>query len=77
VPETALTALVVEALSPLGAARGARRRACEFLRRQQITGDPHASLVPDVSVGAFRGSPVLDLLRADITGHALLALRRE
>jgi AMMECR1 domain-containing protein len=77
VPETALTALVVEALSPLGAARVARRRACEFLRRQQITGDPHASLVPDVSVGAFRGSPVLDLLRADITGHALLALRRE
>jgi AMMECR1 domain-containing protein len=77
VPETALTALAVEALSPLGAARVARRRACDFLRRQQITGDPPASLLPDVSVGAFRGSPVLELLRADITGHALLALRRE
>jgi hypothetical protein len=77
VPETALTALAVEALAPLAAARSARRRACDFLRRQQITGDAPASLLPDVGLGAFRGSPVLDLLRADITGHALLALRRE
>jgi len=74
VPETALTAVTVEALAPLPAARAAVRRARAFLRAWQIPDDPPASLVPDAA-GAFPASPVLETLRVDITGHAMLALR--
>ncbi len=77
IPETALTALAVEALAPLESARAARRRACAFLRSLQITLDAPAALQVEVAAGAFLASPVSELLRADITGHALLALRRE
>lgn len=74
VPETALTAVTVEALAPLPAARSAVRRARAFLRAWQIPADPPAPLLPDVAAGAFPASPVVELLRVDITAHAMLAL---
>jgi hypothetical protein len=76
VPETALTAVTVEALAPLPAARPAVRRARAFLRAWQIPDDPPAPLLPDAAAGAFPASPVVESLRVDVTGHALLALGR-
>jgi AMMECR1 domain-containing protein len=77
VPETALTALAVEALAAVPAARPARRRACAFLRSLQVGHEAPAPFQSAVATGAFLASPVFELLRADITGHALLALLRE
>jgi AMMECR1 domain-containing protein len=74
VPETALTAVTVEALAPLPAARPAVRRARAFLRAWQIPDDPPAALLPDIAAGAFPASPVVEMLRVDVTGHAMLAL---
>lgn len=80
VAETALTALVVEALAgasgpePKRAAASARR----FLRAWQL--DPRAPrgpVDPACAAGGFPLSPVVDMLRADVTAHALLALRSE
>ena len=77
VPEVALTAAVAEALggSRSRAAQAARKRAQSFLLRAQLLGDRiPAALDPMLSDGAFPLSPILDVLRADVTGHALLAL---
>jgi AMMECR1 domain-containing protein len=77
IPETALTAVTVEALHGLDeeAARAARRRARRFLARWQITAArPSDTVPPRLTVGAFPASPVSSYLRADITAHALLAL---
>jgi AMMECR1 domain-containing protein len=74
VPETALTAVTVEALAALPAARAAVRRARSFLRAWQIPEDPPAPLLPAIAAGAFPASPVVELLRVDITAHAMLAL---
>jgi hypothetical protein len=78
VPETALTALVVEALhgSDDEDARAVVARARRFLRAAQLTGDSiPAPLDPDLAQGAFVASPVhVDYLRCDVSGHAFLAL---
>jgi hypothetical protein len=77
VPEIALTALTVEALALVDApdARAAARRGRAFLARWQIRrGEVPARLDPTMAAGAFPASPVADLLRVDITAHALLAL---
>jgi AMMECR1 domain-containing protein len=78
IPETALTALVVEALAGVDdrEAREALRLARGFLRRRQLVGeDIPASFDPLLADGAFAASPlVADVLRCDIVGHALLAL---
>ena len=76
VPELALTAIAVEALLPSRDphARSAVARGQAFLRRWQLL----AGLIPpayDVGLarGAFPASPVSDVLRGDITAHAVLA----
>jgi len=74
VPETALTAVTVEALAPIRSARAAIRRARAFLRAWQIPEELPASLVAEEAAGAFVASPVVEALRVDITAHALLAL---
>ena len=77
VPEVALTAAAIEALAPLTTreARAAVRRGREFLRRWQLLPERLAPwMSPDVALGAFPASPVRDVLRCDITGHALAAL---
>jgi AMMECR1 domain-containing protein len=76
VPETALTAVTVEALAPVdstAAARAAVRRGRAFLGAWQIPDEVPASLVPEAA-GAFPASPVVESLRVDVTGHAMLAL---
>jgi AMMECR1 len=78
VPEVALTALTVEALRgvrPTAAVRAAIERGETFVRSWQV--DPEtapAAFDLGASVGAFLGSPISSGLRADVTGHALLAL---
>ena len=70
-PETALTAVAAHALA------GTRHagEALAFVRaRQLLPGRIPAALDPALSLGAFSATPVDDTLRADITGHALLAL---
>jgi len=70
-PETALTAVAAHALA------GTRHAAdaIAFVRaRQLLPGRIPAPLDPSLALGAFSATPVDDLLRADITGHALLAL---
>jgi hypothetical protein len=79
VPETALTALVVEALDGIddADARAAVRRGRRFLRRLQWLGEAvPANLDPKLADGAFPISPVVDLMRCDVVAHALLALGR-
>jgi hypothetical protein len=77
IPELALTALAVEALAPSGAkdARAAAERATSFLREAQLVanGIP-ASLDGALCRGAFPLSPIVQLLRSDVTAHALSAL---
>src|SRR5882724_3984622 len=76
VPETALTAITVEALARLRspAAENAVRRGQAFLRRWQAGADTPAALDPALARGAFPASPTASLLRCDVSGHALLAL---
>jgi hypothetical protein len=77
VPEIALTAVSVEALAHHGAswARAAAARGLDFLRSMQLTTKRlYGALDPSLARGAFPASPVADLLRCDVTGHALLAL---
>jgi hypothetical protein len=78
VPEIALTALTVEALRavrPTGPVKAAILRGQEFLRAWQVDVDgAPAAFDLGASVGAFLGSPISSGLRADVTGHALIAL---
>jgi AMMECR1 domain-containing protein len=78
VPETALTALVVEALDglPDAQARAAVARARSFLRaRQLLDGSMPAPLDPDLARGGFAASPVVvDMLRCDVAAHAFVAI---
>jgi hypothetical protein len=77
-PETALTAVTVEALSVsrLPAARRACSLGLEFLERNQLLADslPEAR-DPDRVRGAFPLTPVHAFLRSDVTAHALIAMR--
>lgn len=73
--EVARTAVVVEALAPFTSneAKSAAERAVGFLRRVQLSelGEPeHAGSID----GAFPLTPESDVLRTDVTAHALLAL---
>lgn len=74
-PEVARTAATVEALAPFASepARNAAARACGFLARVQLAelGEPDH---PGAIDGAFPALPGSDLLRTDVTAHALLAL---
>jgi AMMECR1 domain-containing protein len=77
IPEVALTALSVEALAhhPAPWARAAAARGREFLGALQLVGSRvYGALDPALCRGAFPASPVVDLLRGDVTGHALLAM---
>jgi AMMECR1 domain-containing protein len=77
IPEVALTALAVEALSrhPAPWARAAVTHARSFIARTQLVGDRvYGALDPWTSWGAFPTSPVVDWLRCDVTAHAVLAL---
>lgn len=70
-PETALTAVAAHALA--GTRHAAE--ALAFVRaRQLLPGRIPAALDPSLALGAFSATPVDDTLRADIAGHALLAL---
>lgn len=76
-PEVALTAAVVEALSganerPLVAAR---ERALRFIGRlQHLSYIPPDVCDPALALGAFPLTPVHAYLRTDVTAHAALAL---
>jgi hypothetical protein len=77
VPETALTALTVEALLHDGglASKRAVDRARAFLRTwQNDPRRPRGPIDPSVACGGFPLSPTSDALRSDVTAHALLAL---
>jgi AMMECR1 domain-containing protein len=79
VPELALTAVVVEALSPSASRSRAVARAIldarRFLRRWQcLPEQAPGSIDLRTALGAFPGSPIHAGLRVDVTGHALLAL---
>lgn len=77
VPEVALGAVVGEALagSRSRSAVAATRRVQSYLRRVQLVGDAiPAPLDPALAEGAFPLSPILDVLRTDVTAHALVAL---
>jgi hypothetical protein len=72
-----VTALAVEALARHEAAwaREAVGRGREFLRAMQLLDRRlTAALDPAFAYGAFSASPSADLLRCDITAHALLAM---
>jgi hypothetical protein len=73
VPETALTALTVEALATLSdrEARRAVRLARGFVLARQVLAVP-ASMHPR-ALGGFLASPIAPMLRCDVTGHAVLA----
>ncbi len=76
IPETALTAIAVEALARESgpSVRAAVRRGQAFLARMQLTGERiSAALEPRLAHGAFMASPVVDVLRGDVTAHAVLA----
>jgi AMMECR1 domain-containing protein len=77
IPEVALTALGVEALARHAApwSRAAATRARSFIARMQLVGDRvYGALELSLACGAFPASPVVDWLRGDVTGHAVLAL---
>jgi hypothetical protein len=71
-PETALTAVAAHALAGTRHVADALAFVCAH---QLLPGRIPAALEPALALGAFRATPVDDTLRADITGHALLALR--
>jgi AMMECR1 domain-containing protein len=76
-PETAVTALAVEALARCRApwARAAVARGREFLGRMQLLDRRiTAALDPRLAYGAFSATPAADLLRCDVSAHALLAI---
>lgn len=76
IPETAITAIAIEALEGAEgtAIEAARARARAHLRDVQILPDrPRGPSLP-VAWGGFPLSPVADGLRCDVTAHAVLAL---
>ncbi len=76
-PEIALTALTIEALTPVRSrqAHAACERGRAFLRCWPLTAQSiPAALDPALCTGAFVATPITPLLRGDVTAHALLAL---
>jgi hypothetical protein len=77
IPETGLTAIAAHALEGVADHRAARRDALAFVRSRQLIPDRiPAAVSPRLALGAFSATPVDDLLRPDIVGHALAALCR-
>jgi AMMECR1 domain-containing protein len=78
-PEVAVTALTLEAIARSASTPAARRAVAlgqSFLRRcQLIDARIPAAFAPAESMGAFAATPTSNLLRGDVTGHALRALR--
>jgi hypothetical protein len=77
IPELALTAVAVEALAPFETkeARAAAERAASFLRKAQfVEAAIPASHDEALCHGGFPLSPIVPLLRSDVTAHALSAL---
>ena len=74
-PETALTAVAAQR-SPAHARTAARTptRSRSCARASSSRARIPAALDPALALGGFAATPVDDMLRADITGHALLAL---
>lgn len=78
VPETGLTAVAAHALALHPSTRTLAHAALGFVEaRQLLPGRIPAALDPTLALGGFSATPVNDLLRADIAGHALLALLAE
>jgi hypothetical protein len=80
VPEVALTAIVVEALATCTDPRS--REACVrgrgfLLQHQNRAGRTRGPIDPVLADGGFPLTPVNDILRSDVTAHALLALSNE
>ncbi|HLK41245.1 MAG TPA: AMMECR1 domain-containing protein [Polyangiaceae bacterium] len=75
-PEVAMTALAVEALafSRSGRARAAVARGREFIASTQLVGGRVYGALDPAAYGAFPATPVSDLLRGDVTAHAVLAM---
>jgi hypothetical protein len=77
IPELALTAIAVEALTPSRdrRSRSAVERGRAFLFAHQLrAGSVPAAFDPKLAAGAFPVSVVVPALRSDVTAHALLAL---
>jgi hypothetical protein len=76
VPETALTALAIEALAGSAPHASAASRARRFLETLAFhrEDDVPAALDPALALGAFPLAPHADFLRSDVTAHALLAI---
>jgi len=73
-PETALTAVAAHALAGSRPHRAAHADALAFVQARQLLPDRiPAPLDPALALGGFAATPVDDVLRADIAGHALLA----
>jgi hypothetical protein len=75
VPECGLTAVAAHALLDSKPHTPLVERALAFVRaRQLLPGTIPASLDPTLALGGFSATPVNDLLRGDIVGHALSML---
>lgn len=75
VPEAGLTAVAAHALSLAPGHRRTAELALGYVRRLQLLPDRiPASVDPRLALGGFAASPVNDLLRVDLAGHALSAL---
>jgi hypothetical protein len=73
-PETALTAVAAHALAGSRAHRAHADALAFVAARQLLPEHIPAPLDPVLALGAFSATPVDDVLRADITAHALLAM---
>ncbi len=75
IPECGLSAIVAHALLDAPEHADTARRALGFVRSQQLLpGRIPAPVDARLALGGFSATPVNDLLRADIAGHALAAL---
>ena len=75
IPEAGLTAVAAHALALDPKHRRTAELALDYVRRLQLLPDRiPASLDPRLALGGFAASPVNDLLRVDLAGHALSAL---
>ena len=75
VPECGLTAVAAHALVGAKEHRDVAKKAIRFVRRRQLLpGSIPAAVDPGLALGGFSATPVNDLLRGDIVGHALSLL---
>jgi len=75
VPECGLTAVAAHALTGAKEHRDVAKKAIRFVKqRQLLPGSIPAAVDPGLALGGFSATPVNDLLRGDIVGHALSLL---